>query len=136
MVSGPRGEQTLTIEGAAHPYFVLLNAMSDGATILERDGAILFGNRSFGDIAGSPVEILRGSMFQQLVVPVERPSFEEFLREGAGRSVTWEFAIANGNGSATPVTIALSALPLAIDPGVTGSGRKAERRCSWPSSRI
>jgi signal transduction histidine kinase len=121
VVSGPRGEQTLTIEGATHPYFVLLNAMSDGATLLESGGAILFGNRSFGDIAGAPVETLRGSMFQRLVVSAERSSFEEFLREGSRQKVAREFALMGGNGSPTPVSIALSTLPLGTETGVTRS---------------
>jgi PAS domain S-box-containing protein len=121
VVSGPRGEQTLTIEGATHPYFVLLNAMGDGAALLEPDGAILFCNRSFGDIAGAPVEALRASMLQQLVVSAERSSFEEFLREGSRQRVAREFALMTGNGSTTPVAIALSTLPLGTHPGVTGS---------------
>jgi signal transduction histidine kinase len=121
VVSGPRGEQTRTIEGATHPYYVLLNAMSDGAALLEPGGEILFGNRSFGDIAGAPVETLRGSMFQRLVAAAERPSFEGFLREGPRQNVAREFALMNGNGSATPVAIALSALPLGTYTGVTAS---------------
>jgi PAS domain S-box-containing protein len=121
VVSGPEGEQTLTIEGAAHPYFVLLNAMSDGAALLEPSGAILFGNRSFGEIAGVPVETLRGSMLQGLVVSARRSTFEEFLREGPGQSVAREFALTNGNGSATPVAIALSALPLGTGRDATSS---------------
>lgn len=121
VVSGPGGEQTLTIEGATHPYFVLLNAMSDGATLLEPGGAILFGNRSFGDIAGAPVETLRGSMFQRLVVSAQRSSFEEFLREGSRQRVAREFALMTGNGSTTPVAIALSTLPLGTHAGVTAS---------------
>jgi signal transduction histidine kinase len=43
------------------------------------------------------------------------------LREGARQRVTREFAILSGSGSATPVAIVLSALPLGIDSGVTGS---------------
>ena len=121
VVSGPRGEQTLTIEGATHPYFVLLNAMSDGATLLEPGGAILFGNRSFGEIAATAVETLRGSMFQRLVAPAQRPGFEAFLREGASRNVVREFALATGNGSSTPVAIALSPLPLDTSPGGAAS---------------
>ena len=121
VVSGPRGEQTRTIEGAEHPYFVLLNAMRDGAALIEPGGEILFGNRSLGDIAGVPVETLRGSMLQRLVVSGGRSTFEEFLRKGSGRSIAREFALTNGNGSATPVTIALSALPLGGDQDMTES---------------
>jgi PAS domain S-box-containing protein len=119
VVSGPRGEQTLTIDGATHPYFVLLNAMSDGAVLLEPGGTILFANRSFGNIAGVRIETLRGSVFQRVVVPVERSRFEEFLREGSSEGNAREFAIATGKGSPTPVAVALSTLPLGA--GVTVS---------------
>ena len=118
VVSGPQGEQTRTIEGAAHPYFVLLNAMSDGAALLESGGAILFCNRSFAEIAGAPLETLRGSTFQRLVSSAERASFEEFLRDGSAQRVTREFKLATGNG-ATPVAISLSTLPLGASSPVT-----------------
>ena len=121
VVSGPGGERTLTIEGATHPYFVLLNAMSDGAALLEPGGAILFGNRSFGKIAGVPVETLRGTEFQRLVVSAERASFEEFLRNGSSQNIGREFALKAENATATPVAIALSTLPLGPDTGVTES---------------
>jgi signal transduction histidine kinase len=119
VVSGPHGEQTLTIEGATHPYFVLLNAMGDGAALVEPDGTILFGNRSFADIAGVPVATLRGSAFQQLVVPEERSSFEKFLAAGSVQRVAQEFAL-TAQESVTHVAIALSALPLGTYSGAPG----------------
>jgi signal transduction histidine kinase len=125
VVSGPSGEQTLTIDGATHPYFVLLNAMSDGATLLEPAGAILFGNRSFGDIAGAPVETLRGSLFQRLVVPAQRSGFEQFLGEGSRQRVAREFALMTGNESTTPVAIALSSLPLGTHGRRGGPGSES-----------
>ena len=121
VVSGPGGERTLAIEGATHPYHVLLNAMSEGAALLDPDGTILFGNRRLGEIARAPLESLRGSRFQQIVAPAERPSFEGFLREGTGRNGGREFALVGGDASATPVWIALSTVPLEADPGVTGA---------------
>lgn len=121
VVSGPGGERTLAIEGATHPYHVLLNAMSDGAALLDPDGTILFGNRRLGEIAQAPLERLRGSRFQHLVAPAERPSLEEFLQEGAGRNAAREFAIVDGDASATPAWIALSAIPLGAYPGVAGA---------------
>jgi len=119
VVSGPGGERTLAIEGATHPYHVLLHAMGDGAALLAPDGTILFGNRRLGDIARAPFEGLRGSRFQQLVVPAERPSFEGFLREG--RNGAREFAIVGGDVAATPVWIALAPVPLGAYPGVNGA---------------
>jgi signal transduction histidine kinase len=120
VVSGPDGERTLAIEGATHQYHVLLNAMSDGAALLDHDGTILFGNRRLGEIARVPLEGLRGSRFQQLVAPAERPSFGRFLREATGRHAAGEFAIVDGDASATPVWIALSTVPLGGHRGTTG----------------
>ena len=121
VVSGPGGERTLAIEGATHPYFVLLNAMSDGAALLEPGGAILFGNRSLGDIAGAPLETLRGSMFQPLVMSAERPAFEAFLRGGAQQRLAGEFTLVTANGTTTPVAVTLSALPLDANSEASGS---------------
>ncbi len=121
VVSGPGGEQTLAIEGGTHPYHVLLNAMSDGAALLDPDGTILFGNRRLAEMGRLPLQSLRGSRFQQLVVPAERASLEALLREGAGRNAAGEFALAGGDGSATPVRIALSAVALGACSGGTGA---------------
>lgn len=127
VVSGPQGDQTLTIDGATHPYFILLNAMSDGAALLEPGGAILFGNRSLGDIAGSPAEVLRGSMFQGLVTPTERVGFEEFLREGLRQKISGEFTLTSGTGTAVPVTVVLTTLPLR-----SGRATRADSRDATP----
>jgi len=111
VVSGPRGDRTLTLDGAAHPYFVLLNSMSDGAVLVERDGIILFGNQSFGEIAGAPLEALCGCPLQGLVAPAERAAFEEFLRDGPAERASREVRLENANGRVTPVSISLSTLP-------------------------
>ena len=124
VVSGADGERTLAIEGATHPYHVLLNAMTDGAALLSPDGTMLFANRRLGEIARASLEGLRVSRFQQLLIPAERSSFETFLQEGAGLSGAREFALADGEGVATPVWIALSAVPLGVSPGAAGAERR------------
>jgi PAS domain S-box-containing protein len=116
VVSGPGGEQTLTLERAAHPYHVLLNAMTDGAALLMPDGTMLFGNRCLGELARVPVEELRGSRFQQFVVPAERADLEGFLGD-AGRSGAREFAMLGRDGTATPVWLAVSVVPLGAPAG-------------------
>ena len=83
VVSGPGGDRTLAIGGAAHPYHVLLDAMGDGAALLGHDGVVLFGNRRLWEIAGAPRRGLGGSPFRDLVVPGERPAFEVMLRASA-----------------------------------------------------
>jgi signal transduction histidine kinase len=123
VVSGPGGDETRAFEGATHPYHVLLNAMSDGAALLNPDGTILFGNRRLGEIAHAPLERLRGSRFLQFAAPADRPSLEAFVRQG--RNGGGEFAIVGADGSATTVWIALSRVPLGSslgDQGTAGNG--------------
>jgi signal transduction histidine kinase len=124
VVSGRGGEQTLTVEGADHPYHVLLNAMTDGAALLAPDGTILYGNRRLGELARAPVEELRGSRFQGLVAPAERSSFEECLQERTTQNAVREFALVAGDGTPTPVSIAFSVVPL----GAHTEGAGAEVR--------
>lgn len=120
VVSGPGGERTRAFEGATHPYHVLLNSMSDGAALLDRQGRILFGNRRLAEIARAPIEDLRGSLFPQLVAPAERPRLQAPLRNGGGQSFAHEFSMMATDQSATPVWIALSAVPLgAYSEGAT-----------------
>jgi PAS domain S-box-containing protein len=123
VVSGPGGDETRAFEGATHPYHVLLNAMTDGAALLSSNGTILFGNRRLAEIAHAPLEDLRGSRFPQFVAAADRPSLEAFVRQG--RTGGGEFSIVGTDGSATPVWIALSPVPLGAtlgDDGTAGNG--------------
>jgi signal transduction histidine kinase len=124
VVSGPGGERTLAIEGATHPVHVLLNAMGDGAALLDPDGMILFANRRLAEIARAPLEGLRGSPLQQFVAPAERPTFETLAREGAWRNCAREFCMVAEDAAVTPVLIALSAVSLGAYPGVAEAGAR------------
>jgi signal transduction histidine kinase len=125
VVSGPGGDHTLALEGAAHPYHVLLNAMSDGAALLGHDGTILFCNRRFGEIARAPVDGLRGSRFQHHIAFADQPRFHELLRARPERGEPMEFAIACGDGTTTPVSIALSTVPLGAHTGGGGADEQS-----------
>ena len=122
VVSGPRGLRTRTIDGATHPYVVLLNAMSDGGALLDGGGTILFANRGLGRITHSTPRALRGSSFLRLIVPAERPFFETLMEASARRKVSREFRLSTDRGSHTPVGIALS--PLSVE----GASRASRER--------
>ena len=56
LVSSPTGEQVFTLQGAEHPYRVLVERIDEGAATLGEDGTILYANRSFARIFGIPLE--------------------------------------------------------------------------------
>ena len=125
VVSGPGGERTLAFEGATHPYYELLDAMSDGAALLHADGTILFGNHRLGEMARLPIARLTGTRLQSLLAPAERQAFGAFLQKGAERSGVGEFAlVSGGDGTPMPVRIALSVVPLGLHPGAGAEGMR------------
>jgi signal transduction histidine kinase len=119
VVSGPGGARTLTIEGATHPYFVLLDAISDGAALIAPSGEILFANRSLGSMTRVDPDELRGSMLEAIVIPRERAGVGPFLLGGDRQVTSREFLLARHGEAATPVAIALS-LVLLDDVDTTG----------------
>jgi signal transduction histidine kinase len=119
VVAGPQGEQTLTIQGGTHPYFVLLDAMSDGAALLTPNGEILFANRSLGAMTGVGAEALRGTVLGRLVIPADRKAVGDLMVEGARRAASHEFSLERGAEATTPVAIAVSPISLdtTLEPG-------------------
>ena len=50
MVSGRRGEQVVSLKGGETAYRMLVEAMSEGAATLSRNGAVLYCNRRFAEL--------------------------------------------------------------------------------------
>ena len=61
IVSLPQGEQVFTLEGAEHPYRVLVETINEGAAFLSSDGVIVYCNRRLADMLHVPMEKLIGS---------------------------------------------------------------------------
>ena len=53
VVNGADGDQVFTLQGAEHPYRVLVETMNEGAATLDKDGTVLYGNASFARNSGS-----------------------------------------------------------------------------------
>ena len=43
LVAGPKGSQVFTLEGAEHPYRIMVESMSEGAATLVADGTRVIG---------------------------------------------------------------------------------------------
>jgi len=111
VVEGARGEQVFTLKGADHSYRIFLEEMHEGAATLTADGVILYGNRRFAEIVGTPLEEVIGGSIYRFVREAGRPELEDVLRagrEGAGKG---ELTFLSGEEN-VPVYLAASALPL------------------------
>ena len=53
VINSEGGDQVFTLQGAEHPYRVLVETMNEGAATLDKDGTILYANASFAGILHS-----------------------------------------------------------------------------------
>jgi len=108
MVSGRRGEQVVSLKGGEPAYRMLVEAMSEGAATLSRNGAVLYCNRSFAKLMGGTQEKIIGIAVQSLVAKTERDRFEAFLAEAQKAVAKGEFNLRCGDGSLVPVYLSLN----------------------------
>ena len=110
MVSGRRGEQVVSLKGGEPAYRMLVEAMSEGAATLSRDGAVLYCNRRFAEMMRRPPEKLIGVAVQSLVLEAERDRFNALLSDARKAIVKGEFNLRCTNGSLIPVYLSLNRL--------------------------
>lgn len=114
VVSGPNGPQVYTLEGADHPYRVLVEQMHEGTLTLDRDGVILYSNGRFAALVGARADSITGSRFTQFLSPTEMPAFAD-LRDSAvltGHS-SGEFELLDARGNSVPVRLSLTSFDVA-----------------------
>jgi len=110
MVSGRRGEQVVSLKGGEPAYRMLVEAMSEGAATLSRNGAVLYCNRRFAELMCRPQEKIIGIAVQSLVAKTERERFEVFLAEAPKAFAKGEFNLRCRDGSLVPVYLSLNRL--------------------------
>jgi PAS domain S-box-containing protein len=108
MVSGRRGEQVVSLKGGERAYRMLVEAMSEGAATLSRDGAVLYCNGRFAELIGRPPARIIGMTVQLLVAETERDRFEALLAEAQKAVAKGEFNLLCADGSLVPVYLSLN----------------------------
>src|ERR1700688_1529755 len=72
LVSGPHGDQVFTLQGAEHPYRLMVETIDEGAPTLAEDGTVLYANRSFAEIFDIPLEKFIGAPLNDFVFGEDR----------------------------------------------------------------
>ena len=108
MVSGRRGEQVVSLKGGEPAYRMLVEAMSEGAATLSRNGAVLYCNRRFAELVRKPAGKVIGIAVQSLVAETERGRFETLLAEAQKAVAKGEFNLCCTDGSLIPVYLSLN----------------------------
>jgi PAS domain S-box-containing protein len=108
MVSGRHGEQVVSLKGGEPAYRLLVEAMSEGAATLSRDGAVLYCNRRFAELVRKPAGKVIGTAVQSLVTETERGRFETLLAEAQKAVAKGEFNLCCTDGRLVPVYLSLN----------------------------
>lgn len=85
VVNGETGPQVYTLEGADHPYRVLVEQMHEGTVTLDEDGVILYSNPQFASIVGVTGQSVTGSQFQQFLSALDSNIFADLLEAAKQR---------------------------------------------------
>lgn len=81
VTSGARGDEVLILQGAEHPYRVLVEAVNDGAATIDLSGTILYANPRFAEILDVSVDALVGTSLREHVSPPEFDRLQALLSE-------------------------------------------------------
>jgi PAS domain S-box-containing protein len=108
MVSGRRGPQVFTLKGGEPSYRLLVEAMSEGAATLSRNGSVLYCNRRFAELICRPRGRVIGIVVQSLVAETERRRFQALLAEAQKGNAKGEFSLRRRGESPLPVYLSLN----------------------------
>ena len=115
VVSGPAGEKVFTLEGAEHPYRVLVESMNEGAISLAIGGTILYCNAAFARMVSVPLDQIMGRDIYEFVRPEERESLKRLLRQGSQDAVRAELTLLTTAGDPLPTQFSLN--PVKLEKG-------------------
>jgi PAS domain S-box-containing protein len=115
VVSGPEGEKVFTLEGAEHPYRVLVESMNEGAISLSVAGTILYCNAAFGRMVGVALDQIMGRDVYEFVRPEDRESLKRFVRQASREAVRAELPLLTAAGERLPTQFSLN--PAKLEKG-------------------
>ncbi len=108
VVTGPVGDQVFTLQGAEHPYRILVETIDEGAATLSDDGTVLYSNRSFAAIFDAPLEKFIGAPIEGFVSSEDREDLRKLLKDARSGSARGEIRLRTIDGKARTIRLTLS----------------------------
>src|ERR1700730_16559703 len=112
VVSGPAGEKVFTLEGAEHPYRVLVESMNEGAVSLSRERTILYCNSAFARMVGVSLDRIMGNDVCEFVPLEDRETLRRLIKQGLRESVRAEMTLLPSSGDCLPTQFSLNPVDL------------------------
>jgi PAS domain S-box-containing protein len=108
VVNGTEGDQVFTLQGAEHPYRVLVETMNEGAATLDKDGTVLYANASFAGILGVRLDGVIGTPLQNHFSPQEETNLKTLIGNGIRGESRGEVSLTGPEGQRRLVRLSLS----------------------------
>ncbi len=111
LIAGPGGSQVFTLQGANHPYRVMVESMSEGAATLLGDGTVAYANARLASMLRVPLEQLLGRSLAEYLSPADAERFRRTCAAACEGFQFEEVELQCSDGSSLPARIALNPLP-------------------------
>jgi PAS domain S-box-containing protein len=105
------GAQVFTRDGADHPYRAFVETMNEGAVTLAMDCTIVYCNRQFAELVGTPLEQTIGMTFLDFTAALDRPKLESLMKQGDDVGGRAEFSLHRTDGTEIPSRLSARRLP-------------------------
>lgn len=110
VMAGPQGDHVLTLQGAEHPYRVLVERISDGAATLDAEGTFLYANSRFAELLGASMENFIGTSLQGHMPVPTRGALQLLIAQGLRNSTQGELSLGSLGGRTRLVRFVLHPL--------------------------
>ena len=118
VVSGPAGEKVFTLEGAEHPYRVLVESMNEGAISLSKEGTVLYCNSAFARMAGISLDQVMGHDISEFVPDEDRDTLKKLIKHGLREAIRAEMTLLPNSGTCLPTQFSLNPVDLEGKPSI------------------
>jgi two-component system NarL family sensor kinase len=108
LVSSAQGDQVFTLQGAEHPYRLLVETIEEGAATLSDDGTVLYSNKSFAAFFGVPLERFIGAPLQSFVSGNDAEFLKTLIVGARLASTRGEIRLQRRNGKPRTIRLTLS----------------------------
>jgi two-component system NarL family sensor kinase len=108
VVSADKGDQVFTLQGAEHPYRLLVETIDEGAATLSNDGTVLYSNRSFANIFDAQLERFIGTPIENFVSGEYVEALRALIRNAASGVARGEIRLVDRAGRARTVRLTLT----------------------------
>ena len=108
LVSSVKGDQVFTLQGAEHPYRLLVETIEEGAATLADDGTVLYSNRSFAGFFGVSLERFIGAPLHSFVTGNDAEFLKTLIMGARLASTRGEFRLAIKNGKTRTIRLTMT----------------------------